>query len=67
MIPKIIHYCWFSGEPFPTSIEKCMKSWKIYLSDYEWRCWDAHSFDFDSIPYVREAITVRNGLLFLIM
>lgn len=36
-----------------------MKSWKIYLSDYEWRCWDAHSFDFDSIPYVREAYNCK--------
>lgn len=27
MIPKIIHYCWFSGEEKPIFIQKCIKSW----------------------------------------
>ena len=35
MIPKIIHYCWLSGDPFPDLINKCIDSWHNILSDYE--------------------------------
>ena len=55
MIPKIIHYCWFSGEKKPRLVRRCIRSWKKVLPDYEIRCWDANSFDFDSIPYVKQA------------
>ena len=40
MIPKIIHYTWFSGDPYPEKIKNCMDSWKTYLSDYEFVHWD---------------------------
>ena len=26
-IPKIIHYCWFGGNPKPELVERCMESW----------------------------------------
>lgn len=39
MIPKIIHLCWLSGDPFPTDIQKCMDSWKNILPDYEVWLW----------------------------
>ena len=26
MIPKIIHYCWLSGDEFPDLIKKCVES-----------------------------------------
>ena len=55
MIPKVIHYCWFSGEKKPRLIRRCIRSWKKVLPDYEIKCWDANSFDFDSIPYVKQA------------
>lgn len=55
MIPKVIHYCWFSGEKKPRLIRRCIRSWKKVLPDYEIKCWDADSFDFDSIPYVKQA------------
>ena len=28
MIPKVIHYCWLSGDPYPENIQKCISSWK---------------------------------------
>lgn len=56
MIPKIIHYCWFSGDEYPPLIKKCIKSWKKRLPDYEIKLWDANSFDFDSVPYVKDAL-----------
>lgn len=40
MIPKVIHYCWISGDPFPPVIEQCIQSWKEKLPDYEWVLWD---------------------------
>lgn len=35
MIPKIIHYCWFGGKEMPPLVQKCIKSWKEHLPDYE--------------------------------
>lgn len=54
-IPKIIHYCWFSGEEYPPLVKRCIRSWKKYLPDYEFCLWDANSFDFSSVPFVKEA------------
>ena len=55
MIPKIIHYCWFSGDKYPKLVKKCLKSWKKIIPDYEFRLWDSNSFDFNSIPFVKQA------------
>ena len=30
MIPKIIHYCWFGGNPLPELAQKCIDSWAHY-------------------------------------
>ena len=56
MIPKIIHYCWFGGNPKPALAKKCIKSWKKYCPDYELREWSEETFDIQSAPlYVRQA------------
>ena len=59
MIPQIIHYCWFSGEEMSPFVKKCMQTWTKEMPDYKLRIWDAHSFDFDSVPFVREAYKAR--------
>lgn len=59
MIPKVIHYCWFSGEKKPRLIRRCIRSWKKVLPDYDIKCWDANSFDFDSVPFVKEAYEAK--------
>lgn len=59
MIPKVIHFCWFSGDPYPKLVHKCLRSWKRNLPDYKLRLWDANSFDFNSVPFVKEAIEAR--------
>lgn len=59
MIPKIIHYCWFSNDKKPKSIQKCIDSWSRIMPDYEIRCWDGNSFDFDSVPFVKEAMAAK--------
>jgi mannosyltransferase OCH1-like enzyme len=55
MIPKIIHLCWLSGDPYPPKIAKCLESWKKYLSDYEVMLWDTNQFDLSSSIWVRQA------------
>ena len=55
MIPKIVHYCWFGKGEKPKLAQKCIASWKKYLSDYEFIEWSEDNFDITSIKYVEEA------------
>lgn len=59
MIPKIIHYCWLSNDPFPPAIKKCIESWKTKLPDYEFMFWDANRFDIDSTIWTKQAFEVN--------
>lgn len=54
-IPKIIHYCWLSKEPYPKLIQRCMQSWKEKLPDYELMLWDSNRFNVNSVPWVKQA------------
>lgn len=55
MIPKIIHYCWFGGNPLPDSAKKSIDSWRKFFPDYEIKEWNENNFDVNIIPYTREA------------
>ena len=59
MIPKVIHYCWFGGNPLPELAQKCIESWKKYCPDYEIRRWDETNFDINCCEYVREAYAAK--------
>lgn len=60
MIPKIIHYCWLSNDPYPAKIKQCMKTWKKVMPDYEVKLWNMENFDVASAPtYVQDAIKAR--------
>lgn len=59
MIPKKIHYCWLSNDPFPRKIRKCMDTWHKVMPDYEIKVWNTHNFDIDSVPFVKEAYEQR--------
>ena len=52
---KIIHYCWFGGNPLPKMAKKCIESWKKYLPDFEIKQWDETNFDVNVCPFVKEA------------
>ena len=54
-IPKVIHYCWFGGNPLPRSAKKCIKSWKKYCPDYKIIRWDESNFDISENRYAAEA------------
>lgn len=59
MIPKVIHYCWFGGNPLPKSAQKCIASWRKYLPDYEIKEWNESNFDVNVIPYTAEAYKAK--------
>lgn len=59
MIPKIIHWCWLSGEPVPTTLQKHMKSWHQIMPEYTIKCWTIENFDIKSVPWVREAVAQK--------
>ncbi len=55
MIPKIIHLCWLSGDPFPPIIEICINSWKKKLPEYKIIVWDKKRFDINSCQWVKQS------------
>lgn len=59
MIPKIIHYCWFGGNPLPQLAIKCIDSWKRYCPDYEIKEWNDRNFDIRCNNYVRQAYEAK--------
>lgn len=59
MIPKIIHYSWFSGEPMPKAILGFIETWKKYLPDYELVLWDAERVKEVDNLFVQEALSER--------
>lgn len=59
MIPKIIHFCWLSGETYPETIKNCLNSWKEKLFDYEIIIWDTKRFDVNSVRWTREAFSAK--------
>lgn len=55
MIPKVIHYCWFGGNPKSDIIKECIESWKTHLPDFEIIEWNENNFDTTAISYTKEA------------
>lgn len=59
MIPKIIHYCWFGGNPLPPLAVKCIESWKKYLPEYEVIEWNENNFPLDQYIFAQQALENR--------
>ena len=54
MIPKIIHYCWISGEEnMPDDIKACIESWHKYLPDYQFINWNDSNFDWNICEFTK--------------
>lgn len=58
-IPKIIHCCWLSDDPYPPKIQACIDSWKKYLPDYEVWIWNFDRFPIDKSIWVKEAFEAK--------
>lgn len=59
MIPKIIHYCWFGGNPKPKMAEKCIESWKKYCPGWQIIEWNEDNFDVNRNGYTKMCIEQR--------
>ena len=59
MIPRLIHYCWLSDDPYPEKIRECLESWKRCLVGYEFVKWDATRFPVENVSWVRQAIEMK--------
>ena len=59
MIPKIIHYCWLSGDEYPSDIKKCISSWKKNLPGWEFRLWDKECLKEIDEVWVHEAYQAK--------
>jgi mannosyltransferase OCH1-like enzyme len=59
MIPKIIHYCWLSGDAVPEILQTHMKSWQEKLPGYEFILWNFDRFDVNSSLWVKQAFAAK--------
>ena len=59
MIPKKIHYVWVGGKEKPKDIQRCIKSWKKKLKDYEIIEWNEENFDINSHPFTKSAYEAK--------
>lgn len=55
MVPKIIHYCWFGGNPFPEILKEYISTWKKKCPDYEIIEWNENNFNVEEYQYSKEA------------
>lgn len=55
MIPKVIHYCWFGGNPLPKSALRCIASWQKHFPGWEIKEWNESNFDINAITYTHQA------------
>lgn len=55
VIPKIIHYFWFGGNPMPEKNKKYIEGWKEQCPDYEIKEWNESNYDISKCLYMRQA------------
>ena len=55
LIPKKIHYCWFSRNQMPEYLQKCIESWHRFCPDYEIIRWDEDNYDIGKNLYTKQA------------
>lgn len=56
MIPKILHICWFSGDPYTPLVQKCIESWETILPGYRIVLWDKNSIDIESNLWLKQTL-----------
>jgi mannosyltransferase OCH1-like enzyme len=59
MIPKIIHYCWFGGNPIPKEYAAYIAGWHKLLPDYEIKLWDETNFDVNTVPFTAQVAKAK--------
>ena len=59
LIPKIIHYCWFGGNPIPEKFQEYINGWKKFCPDYEIIEWNEKNYDINKNKYMRQAYDAK--------
>ena len=59
MIPKIIHYSWFSNEPIPNDLNVLISKWKEIMPDYKFILWDGKMLEELNNNFANEAVSVK--------
>lgn len=59
LIPKVIHYCWFSGREMPDYLKKCVDNWHQFCPDYEIKRWDESNYDISKNLYMKQAYEAK--------
>lgn len=59
MIPRVIHYCWFGGNPKPEIVEKCIASWRRFCPDWKIIEWNETNYDVHAHVYISEAYALK--------
>lgn len=59
MIPKVIHYCWFGGNPLPKSARVCIDSWKKFFPDFQIREWNETNYNVNKNSYISQAYAAK--------
>lgn len=54
MIPKIIHYCWFSNDRYPQKVSECIEGWRKLMPDWEIKEWNLKNFDLNTSNITKE-------------
>lgn len=55
LIPKKIHYCWFSKKSIPDHLLYCIDSWHKKCPDYEIIRWDENNYNVFQNEYMKQA------------
>lgn len=58
-IPRIIHYCWFGGQPIPYYLERYIESWHKVCGDYEIKRWDESNYDISKNKFMLQAYEAK--------
>lgn len=59
LIPKRIHLTWFSGDEYPETIRRCLRTWQELLPDFEVKIWTMDMARALNIDYVNEALDAK--------
>lgn len=55
LIPKIVHFCWLSDNPYPADVRRCMATWREKLPGDTFMHWDFTRFPRGTSKWVDDA------------
>ena len=59
MIEKVIHYCWFGGQPLPKKVKNCIHSWEKMCPDYKIIEWNEKNYNIKKNKYMYDAYLAK--------